>query len=100
MGDKIEVTVDVDLEPLIPGFLDNRRQDVVTLNELLDSSDWPKVQSIGHNLKGVGGGYGFMRITEIGAAIEVAAKQTDTEAARRQVIALQDYLERIQVTYA
>ena len=48
---------------------------------------------------GIGGGYGFDRITEIGAAIEEAAKRKDSEEIKRQLSALKDYLDRVEVRY-
>lgn len=97
--DRIVVTVDADLEDLIPGFLDNRRKDALSLHEALKSGDIRAIQSIGHNLKGVGGGYGFPEISEIGAQIEACAKQNDATGIRQQLARLEDYLVRIEVVY-
>ena len=37
--------------------------------------DWPQVRSLGHQVKGAGGGFGYPRISEIGADIEIAAAE-------------------------
>ncbi len=50
--DKIAVTVDADLEELIPGFLDNRNKDVEALREALAAQDISKLQSIGQSHAG------------------------------------------------
>jgi HPt (histidine-containing phosphotransfer) domain-containing protein len=97
--DRIVVTVDADLEDLIPGFLENRRKDVLSLHEALVSGDIRAIQSIGHNLKGVGGGYGFPEISEIGAQIEACAKQNDASGIRQHLARLEDYLVRVEVVY-
>lgn len=99
MGDKITVKIDGDLEELIPGFLENRNKDIESLDKALAAGDFQSLQSIGHTLKGVGGGYGFDRMSEIGAAIENAGKDADVDAARVQVDALRDYLARIDVVF-
>ena len=69
MVEKIEVRIDPDLKDLIPGFLDNRAVDVAKMRDLLQRQDFAQIHLIGHSMKGAGGGYGFDRITEIGAAI-------------------------------
>lgn len=99
MGEKIIVTIDSDLEELIPGFLENRNKDLKLLDEALAAGDYPTLQSMGHTLKGVGGGYGFDGISEIGAAIENAGKASDADAAGEQIRALKDYLSRVDVVY-
>ena len=50
-------------------------------------------------MKGAGGGYGFDYISEIGVAIEVAAKEKNTEDIRNWVNELSAYLEKVEVVY-
>lgn len=97
--EKIVVKVDPDLEELIPGFLENRGRDLVNLRAALAGKDLPGIQSIGHSLKGVGGGYGFMRMSDLGAEIEKAARTGDAGALPGLIDALADYLGRIVVEY-
>jgi HPt (histidine-containing phosphotransfer) domain-containing protein len=98
-GERILVKVDPDLEELIPGFLENRGKDLTKLHTAMDRNDLPAIQSIGHSLKGVGGGYGFMRLSEIGAEMEVAAKAGNAAALPELINALADYLSRVVVEY-
>ena len=97
--DKIVLTIDADLEDLIPGFLENRSRDIVTLREALGKDDFPAIQSLGHSLKGVGGGYGFDEITNIGMALENAAKSQNREEISVLITNYADYLDRIEITY-
>jgi hypothetical protein len=48
-------------------------------------------------MKGAGGGYGFDAITEIGAALEEAAKQRNGAEIRDRVNELARYLDRVEV---
>lgn len=95
----IPVVVDQDLKELIPGFLARRHDDVRKLRAALDARDVDAVRVTGHSMKGTGGGYGFDGLSEIGAAIEIAAKGGDLEAARGGLERLVDYLERVQVRF-
>jgi hypothetical protein len=57
-----------------PAFLANRWLDLAKMRDALASSDFATVQTIGHNCKGTGTGYGFPDISSVGSAIETAAK--------------------------
>ncbi len=93
----ILVRADPKFADLIPGFLQNRRQDVIAMREALDRRDFETVESLGHGMKGAGGNYGFQAISDIGAALEEAAKSADTEASRTWVDELSRYLDRVEV---
>ena len=96
-GERIIVHVDEEIEDLIPGFLDNRRKDVNALQEALSNGDYETIRTLGHSMKGAGGGYGFDAITDIGSSLENAAKQKNTEEIRKRINELEDYLERVEV---
>jgi len=96
---KILVRVDPDLLDLIPGFLDNRRKDISAIQEALARGDFETVRILGHSMKGAGGGYGFDAITDIGAALEQAAKNADRDEIRKQIDELSTYLDRVEVMY-
>lgn len=95
----IVVTIDPDLEELIPGFLENRHRDVQNLKTASVANDFETLRSTGHSLKGVGGGYGFNRITEIGAEIEASAKMKDIEKINKHISALEEYLNKIEIRF-
>ena len=97
--DKIVVHVDIDLEDLIPGFLENRQKDVQSLENALKENDFEKLRSVGHNLKGVGGGYGFPDMSKMGAEIEVGAKENNMEKVSENVQKLSHYLSNIEIVY-
>jgi histidine phosphotransfer protein HptB len=98
--EKIIVQVDPDLEDLIPGFLENRITDVEKLRDELDKKDFDSICSIGHSIKGVGGGYGFKRMSELGANIETAAKENNAEVILENINDLDVYLKSIEIKYA
>jgi DNA-binding response OmpR family regulator len=60
-----------------PAFLANRSLDAEKMRAALAIRDFAVVQRIGHNCKGIGKGYGFALISEIGARIEKAARALD-----------------------
>ena len=97
--DRILVSVDRDLEDIIPGYLTNRQKDIADMSAALEGGDFETIRVLGHRMKGSGGGYGFDQITEIGAALEQAAKVGEGDAIQARIAELVDYLARVEVTY-
>ena len=95
----ITLYIDQGLEEIVPGFLENRRRDVQTLETSLQGSNLAQIQLIGHRMRGDGGGYGFDAISTIGSALEQAAAREDRDAIRRHIAELNDFLDRVTVVY-
>jgi len=99
MADKVIVKVEAEIKDLIPNFLANRRKDIAALERALVTRDYRSCQDIGHNMKGVGGGYGFDDITTIGIRLEAAAKNNNDEEIAACLAFVRDYLERVEIVY-
>lgn len=95
----IVVHVDKELEDLIPGYMANRRRDIIAILSYIAVGDYEPVRVLAHSMKGSGGGYGFDQITEIGARMEVAAKEKDSRGIKGGIAELLAYLDRITVVY-
>lgn len=95
----VTITIDKDLEDLIPGYLENRRRDIASIEEALRKNDFETIGILGHSMKGSGGGYGFDAITEIGKRIEEAAKNMDKKVIAEQAEELSTYLHNIKIAY-
>lgn len=96
---KIVVEIDPDLEELIPGYLQNRRNDIEDIRKALDSADFELIQQMGHTMKGSGGGYGFDFISAIGLTLEEGAKEKSVEKVQDSLRGLCDFLDRVEVVY-
>ena len=95
----IVVRPDPDLADLIPGFLDNRRADLVRIRTMLAAQDALALRRLGHDLKGCGAAYGFEPISSYGAQLEQAAISGDFVAASTAHAGLASYLARIEVRF-
>ena len=93
------VRVVASLAELVPGFLEGRRRDIDAIAAALERSDYNDVRILGHNMKGSGAGYGFNRITEIGASLEQAAGRRVPEEIRARCAELARYLDGLHVVY-
>jgi len=99
LQDAIIVHANPRLTDLIPGFLRNRRQDVVAMLAALDRGEFETIGRLGHDMKGAGGSWGFEIITDIGSALEQAAESADDDASRKWVGELSTYLDRVEIVF-
>jgi hypothetical protein len=95
--DKILIHVDPDIADLIPGFLNNRRKDLHLLTNALSQADFHTIRTVGHRMRGDGGGYGFHGISIIGQALEQGAMEKDAQEIQRSLVELTHYLEQVEV---
>jgi len=93
------VYVDAEIADLVPIFLRNQLEDVESIVEACEQSDYEKIRVLGHNMKGTGSAYGFDAISEIGASLEQAARERNSEIVRILAEEVSVYLERIEVVY-
>lgn len=97
--EKIKVSVDPDIMDLVPGFLENRENDIKSMLKALENGDYETIRTLGHSMKGSGSGYGFDTISEIGLSIEKGSKDRNVEGIRKSIEELATYLERIEIVY-
>jgi len=64
--EKSLITVPIEEESidLIPRYLENRWADVRTLEGALEGGDLGTFRTLGHSMKGSGGGYGLDQVTD------------------------------------
>lgn len=98
-SDKIIVTIDSELEDLIPGFLKSREKDIEKVRECLAENDFDAIRLLGHSLKGNGAGYGFDDLSVIGRELELAAADQSQERISRVLADMASYLERVEVEF-
>jgi len=93
---KILIRADPRLRAAIPAYLDKRRDDARKICAALERYDYDTIRALGHKMNGTGGGFGFPRISEIGAQLEAAAKKQDASAIHAQIEELSRYLEHVE----
>ena len=96
---KIIVLVDAQLEAIVPRFLEKRLEDVGSIREALKQGDYETIRTLGHSMKGSGGGYGFDAVTDMGQSLEEAAKGKSAQEIVRTVDELSTYLASVEVVY-
>jgi len=89
-------TRDPSIARLAPRYLKNVEKDLKALYAAETGEDYATIQRIGHNLNGTGGSFGFPRITELGAAMELASKDRAMGPIRASIHELATYLEQVR----
>ena len=87
-----------DLLDLIPGFLDNRRKDLVLAKQFLSSHEFGSLSNLGHTIKGVARPYGFDYLEKISIELENCALIKDLEGCRSAVVEMQYYLDHLSLS--
>jgi HPt (histidine-containing phosphotransfer) domain-containing protein len=95
----ITVNIDADLEDLIPQFMENTRNDILSMNDAVAANDLETVRRIGHSMKSYGIGYGFDHISTLGKTIENAATGGDASLIHRTLEEMTSYLNKVKVIY-
>jgi len=96
--DTILVRANPQLASRIPAYLQNCRQNGIAMLDALDRVDFETVKYLGHQMRGSGGAFGFQAITDICAELQQAAESADTDASRKWVGELSNYLDRVEIT--
>ncbi len=94
----IQPTFDERLRSIVPGYLEGKRRDILTVLAALDNGDFEQIRAIGHKMRGSGTSYGFPEITAIGQRLELAAESRDAKNTRERVAELSAHLDGLELT--
>ena len=98
-NEKVIVNVTSDLEEIVPGFLQNRQNELPRLSNSVAIQDFATLRDIGHRLMGNAAGYGFDDLGQLGSKLEKAAAAGDLQAAASIAMAIESYLKNVEVVY-
>jgi HPt (histidine-containing phosphotransfer) domain-containing protein len=82
---------------LRPDYVAGKRRDIDAMAAALERSDYHTLRSLARKTRGEGAGLGMESIGDIGDALEDAAQRRDVAEASRQLRALTDWLNRIEM---
>lgn len=94
--DETVAEIEKQIRKLAPAYLENRRKEVVELRRMFESQELKSIQNIGHRLKGNGKSYGFARLSEIGAELEIAARDQDVPRVGELIGQLSEFVASAQ----
>ena len=89
--------VDEDLRDLLPGYLTNRKKELVTLRQALEQGDFQVIENIGHKLRGNAESYGFTELGTWGAKLESLSKTRDFGSIPKVIDLIEAYLNEVRL---
>ena len=96
---KEPVVVDEELADIVPLFIDQAKDDIVTMFSALEDEDLEKICSLSHSLKGAGGGYGIQQISDMSSLVEIAGKTGDKGEIKFHLKRLENYISGVEIIY-
>ena len=99
MAEKIMINLDRRLKKIIPGFLENRRQELETLDEACKKKKFKAIEDIGHQLMGSAGSYGFLTLSRLGKDLESAGKEKNLDKSQFIISEITEHLENLEIDF-
>lgn len=97
--EKTVITIDPDLEDLIPDYLNACRQETLNIFSKVEEQNFSYLRQLGHDWAGSGASYGFDFISVSGNALNQAAKSEDKSQIIQIATRLKQYLDNITIQY-
>ena len=97
--DKITVTLDKDIESIVPEYLENIKSGGKKIPDAIAQGDFEFIYRYGHNMKGTGSSYGFAFISEVGKALEQAGTDKNIQVIKEEVEKLTEYIGKVHLVY-
>ncbi|NQV38438.1 MAG: hypothetical protein HQ509_10595 [Candidatus Marinimicrobia bacterium] len=88
-----ELLHDPEFIELIKQYIDYLKSSVLEINTKLANGEYHDVMKFGHNIKGSGGGYGFMELTDLGKALEIAANDENKEECQKYLDLIEKFVQ-------
>ena len=99
MAEKILLNLDKKLKKLIPGFIENRHREIKQIELAIKNNQFKDLTSIGHQLKGSAGSYGFMTLSHLGHDLEIAGEEKSLQKAQLVVDKISDHLKNLEIEF-
>ncbi|HEX4228810.1 MAG TPA: response regulator [Bryobacteraceae bacterium] len=80
-------------EQLSRNYINARKREISHMRELAPGQGMKELRVFGHNMKGTGTSFGFPELTKLGAAIEEAAKTSNTSQLANHLLKVSEYVE-------
>ena len=89
--------VPVELEPLLPEYLEKRRIEIGRMEDLLSEGAFEQVQKLAQEVNETGAAFGLEGVSRIARGIEAAAAGRDEAEIRNCLAALQEFIGTVSI---
>jgi len=91
---------DSGMQELVDKFIQGLPEKMQDMNTAFYAMDWEIISEVSHNLKGMGGSFGFPAITTASEKVNIRARQQITEGLEEFILALNDEVDKILQQHA
>ncbi len=98
-GSDLVVRPDPDLQDLIPSFMENRRNELVEIDQAIIGGDFETLRRFAHTWKGICRPYGFMQLEILSRSLEGAAERENQKEAQEMAALIRHHLDQVKVVY-
>ncbi len=93
------IKVSIDLEDILPKYLENRRKEVDELKAFLTSKDLDSLKTRGHRLAGNAPSYGMEALGSLGVKIERDVQNNDLTNMEGYIQEIENFLNTVEIEY-
>ncbi len=93
------VEIDIVLKDLIPTYLETRKKDLVQMKQWLEEKKYKEVLELLHRIKGSGGSYGFLRLTQLSGEMEDTLRKDPNAPVKHYLDQMEEYLSNLSISY-
>ena len=94
---EIIVEVDADIMELIPGFLNNRKKNLVAIEESMEAKDYEAIYQTAHKIKGSSALYGVADLSGLAKELEFAGRDKDLKKIEEYFNKMKEYLSQLKI---
>jgi len=96
---KLTIMIDADSKELALEYLENRRIELPRLKEFVAALDYKNISDLAHKMKGNGKTYGYQEFTDLGGALEKAARGGDENECRKIVGQIEFFISNVEIKF-
>ncbi|MCG8572547.1 MAG: PAS domain S-box protein [Spirochaetes bacterium] len=91
------VYIDPVLHPYISKYMDAVLKNLELMSDFVEKKDFEQLNSIGHKMKGEGGTYGMLKISQYGKRIQEYCQEQDSEGIKDVIVKIEEFLKNIEI---
>lgn len=93
------VYVDEMLQDLVPGFMQNRRNEFAEFEKMYAAKDFESLARMGHKLIGTGYNYGFQKLGDLASDLEKAGKEKNDAGVRKAIDGICNHVKNAKIIF-
>ena len=95
----MKVILDTFFSRFTPAYVESRKSELTQLAQLVAVEDFDAIESEFHKIRGSGGGFGLVAISDLARGVENAAQGRQAVLVEAAFLSYQDYIQALEVEF-